>query len=140
MDHEAALKHRRTCRRCGHVNAPGVIEPYASGPHYAKLLCAQCGAFWDNVGKPDSDPTKHRRPKAHLELVAEYSRGYCEMCNRKESSLRKPNHLVAHHVHEFKDGGTNDRANIWIVCDRCHSLIHWVRKTVGTEGVADDPS
>lgn len=137
MDHETALKHRRTCRRCGHVNARGEIVPYESGPHYAKLVCPQCQSFWDNVGKPESDPTKHRRPKDHLELVEKYGHGFCEMCNRREADLKKPNHLVAHHIHEFQDGGTSERANIWIVCDRCHKLIHWVRKMIGTEGSYD---
>jgi predicted HNH restriction endonuclease len=78
--------------------------------------------------KPDSDPTKYKRPTQHLNLVADI----CEMCMRTLNEFPKGTTLEAHHVMEFKDDGSNARENIWIICTACHRMIHWIRTYHGT--------
>lgn len=115
-----------TCRHC---NATGVhrTEVQQSGVHYAKVTCNTCDRFLRWIPKPDSDPTKARRPQQHRELVRAYGNGFCEMCLRKTDELPKGQTLEAQHVIEFQDGGSNDRSNIWIICTACHKLVHWTR-------------
>jgi 5-methylcytosine-specific restriction endonuclease McrA len=98
-----------------------------SGVHYARLDCAKCGRFKKWITKPDSDPTKYRRPQLHQDLAGKYGRGFCELCLCQKDDLPKGRTLEAQHVIEFKDGGGSERENIWIVCTGCQRLIHWVR-------------
>jgi len=100
-------------------------------PHYGKLLCAECGMFRGWAKKPDSEATKYQRPKMHQNLVAKYSRGYCELCLKLEAELDRRAVLEAHHVIEFHDAGDPSRANVWILCTPCHRLVTWMRKYVG---------
>lgn len=127
-----------TCPTCGYLGNP-VFTPTPHLTHYGKLTCHHCSRHLKWVAKPDDERTKHKRPADHKDLVDRYGRGFCEMCLRQTGSLQGRQHLVGHHVIEFKDGGTSARDNVWIVCDRCHALIHWVRKMVGTDfGMQDD--
>ncbi len=116
----------RLCRRCG-VETDHAVTVLQKSVHYAELRCSTCGAHNGFLSKPDSDPTKYKRPNAHTNLVEKFSRGFCEMCLVRKEDLPKGQTLEAQHVQEFKDGGSAERANIWIVCTGCHRLIHWVR-------------
>lgn len=122
------------CRFCSTAGPhQEVIE--AGGVHYGKWLCVKCGRNLGWIPKPDSDPTKYKRPKSHTDLVSAYSRGFCELCLRKKEDLAKGQTLEAQHVIEYQDGGTSDRSNIWIVCTACHKLIHWQRTYHGENNV-----
>jgi 5-methylcytosine-specific restriction endonuclease McrA len=99
--------------------------------HYARATCVECDRWITFLKKPDSDPTKYRRPTQHRKLVDKFSNGYCELCLRRQEDLPKGETLHAHHVHEYQDGGEAKRENIWIVCTACHSLINWRRTYEG---------
>lgn len=114
------------CKHCNTENTRGLLEFFdmSNGwPHYSRQTCYKCGkGDWKN--KPDSDPSKYKRPAAHRELVKKYSPGYCEMCLKPEAKVT----LHAHHVIEFKPGGSADRSNIWILCTACHAYVGHVRR------------
>lgn len=122
-----------TMQSCPHCKSAGPhkMKLRTKGVHYADAWCSACERHWF-ASKPDSDPTKYRRPSSHKDLVGKYGKGFCEMCLRDEADLPKGTTLEAQHVNEFKDGGDNTRENIWIVCTACHKLIHWVRTYHGT--------
>ncbi len=119
----------RVVRRCPHcaTDTEQEVRVRESGKHYADAICCDCGKHAGFPPKPDSDPTKYKRPSAHKDLVRKYSKGFCEMCLCKANDLPKGQTLEAQHVQEFQDGGSERRENIWIICTGCHRLIHWVR-------------
>jgi len=111
---------------CQHNDPPRVeLTPHL--PHYGKAICSMCGAFLRWLPKPDSDASKYRRPSAHRDLVAQFSRGFCELCLTVESELPGRQVLEAHHVAEFAEGGPATRENIWILCTGCARIIHTIR-------------
>ena len=112
-----------TCQFCGSADIAFELTPNL--PHYGKETCRSCGRHSRWVPKPDSD--KIRRPAAHKDLVSKYGNGYCEMCLILEERLPPGQTLEAQHVREYQHGGSEVRENIWIVCTRCHKLIHWLR-------------
>jgi len=95
------------------------------GPHYAAEICAGCRRHLRWLPKPADKRT--RRPAGHRHLVARHSRGFCELCRRRESELPAGQVLEGHHVDEYQHGGSADRQNVWIVCTACAKLIHWAR-------------
>lgn len=128
-------EHCETCRNCKHPG-PHTVEVQTSGVHYAKIECINCRRFIRWLSKPESDPTKYKRPNAHKDLVSKFSNGFCEMCLRDQNNLPKGQTLEAQHVIEFQDGGSEKRENIWIVCTACHRWIHWIRTYHGRDNIA----
>lgn len=122
------------CPKCGH-DGPHVVVLETQSVHHARETCAKCLAFVRWIAKPSDDPTKYKRPQKHRNLVAEYSRGFCEMCLRLEDDLPKGQTMEAQHVIEFQDGGSEKRENIWIVCTACHRMIHWLRTYHGRNNI-----
>src|SRR3972149_206543 len=114
---------KSNCSYCGFGQTR--LEILESGIHYAKEVCAKCGAYIKFVGKPDN--LKPHRHKSHTELVEQYSKGFCEICGILHNSVPNNEALEAHHVIEYQDGGPKERENIEIVCTACHKLIHWLR-------------
>ena len=112
-----------TCPRCASPNL--VQTPTPDLPHHAREDCKNCGRFVRWVSKPESE--RVRRPSAHRDLVAKFGRGFCEMCGVREEHLPPGQVLEAQHVEEFQEGGEPTRENVWIVCTKCHKLIHWAR-------------
>lgn len=110
---------------CNEREALIVLTPEL--PHYARLVCSVCSRFIKWLPKPDGEASKYLRPTQHRELAQEYSKGYCELCLRKESDLSGRQVLEAHHVIEYQDGGSHARDNIWVVCTGCSKLIHLIR-------------
>ncbi len=113
---------------CGHEAKPKTSLEL-NGPHYARAECAACGKFFDWIKKPDLE--KASRPAAHRELVKKFGEGFCQSCLLREEHLPHGETLEGHHVIEFKDGGTSDRQNVWILCTACHHWIHWRRTNIG---------
>lgn len=101
----------------------GIITD-ANPPHYKKLSCSSlCGESkhlaW--IKKPESN----NRRASSKNLIKKYSKGFCELCLVDEITLKsKGRYLEAHHVIEYKDGGTDERDNIQLVCNLCHTEIH----------------
>ena len=124
------------CPTCGYEgHATETLRE--TGVHYSDLSCPACNRHLGFGKKPESDPTKYKRPKSHQQLVKKYSRGFCEMCLAKEDQLPKGQTLEANHVIEYTNGGEPTRDNIWIVCTACHRLIHWRRYYNIVEKVAE---
>jgi 5-methylcytosine-specific restriction endonuclease McrA len=115
---------RDKCPHCGSVEL--LTEVMSQGVHYAKLSCNSCRRFIEWLPKPENK-NKIRREKSNTELVAEHGRGYCELCGILQKRIPKGEALEAHHVIEYQQGGDRERENIWIICTRCHKLIHWER-------------
>ncbi len=129
------LEHRELCRHCGY-EGPHTVTPATTGVHHAKVCCAACRRMLRWLPKPDSDPTKYRRPQQHRDLVNAYGEGFCEMCLRSSAELPKGQTLEAQHVREYQHGGENSRENIWIVCTACHRMIHHIRTYHGHNQVS----
>ncbi len=111
------------CPKCGCEKTE--VRILSTGPHHWQEQCALCGRWIRFLPKPDS--LKAKRPKAQSELVHEYGREFCELCGILQRHIPNSEALEAHHVIEYQDGGQERRSNIWIVCTRCHRLIHWMR-------------
>ena len=120
--------HHRWCKTC--QDFVEYVEVPRADQHVADYRCPRCNRHCGFVG--NRDKPSRSRPKRHRELVAKFSRGFCEMCCRTKEQVL-PGFLNAHHVVAFVDGGTSDRENIWIVCDNCHGMIHAVRRYVATK-------
>lgn len=128
------LEYLAPCPQCGD-GGPHSVEVLTTGVHYAKASCGRCRRFLKFLPKPDDDPTKYKRQKAHLNLVDQYSNGYCEMCLRQKGELPKGETLEAQHVIEYQDGGSEKRENIWILCTSCHRMVHWLRTYHGRNNI-----
>lgn len=117
--------HAEACRGCQHPG-PHPIEIMTRGKHYARVTCYDCGMFLRWLPKPENAKTS-RRESGHRNLIAKFSRGYCEMCLCPEADLQAGQALEAHHVHEYHEGGEPARDNLWILCTECHALVNWRR-------------
>ena len=99
------------------------------------MRCNQCSTFWWQP-KPENEKTK--RPARHLDLVKKYGRGFCELCGLPvDALLALKRHLLGHHVVECGPDGSkssDERENVWIVCNACHSNIHRTRDYYGVKG------
>lgn len=89
--------------------------------------CPNCGYFsWIPLEKNED-----KRPASQKNLVKKKKEitgiDYCEICLTKESDLPNKQFFVGHHVIPYKDGGSSEVQNIQILCNSCHSLVHWVR-------------
>lgn len=118
------------CRYCGDIGPHRtILTPELQ--HHGRVNCRNCGRMLRWIPKPNDDPTKFKRPAAHLDLVKKFGRGFCELCLRKngEAGVRE---LVGHHVIEYKDGGEPKRENVWILCRACERLVHWMRTYQGS--------
>ena len=96
-------------------------------PHYAKETCSTCGAFvrWQSKPAPENFSPK-RKNKGLLKLFPNIDR--CSLCLRSREELPGRTTLEVHHVEEVKDGGTDSPDNLWVVCSRCHMMIHQRRR------------
>jgi len=121
-------KNRKACPHCACEFA--WVRPTSTG-NYAEARCANADCsrwlFW--VPKPKNEnSTKRKDTKGLLE---KFSRGFCEICLRKDYQLPRSEGLEAHHIIEKKDGGNEEKDNIQIVCTKCHKWIHHERTYLG---------
>ena len=121
------------CKRCGQNDAL-FLRLTQDGPHYGRIECVACNdAFVDWAPRPTPRPKQQDRRKSQLDaLRAHYHPEplYCMVCLRDERTFPAGVWLEAHHILEHQDGGTNDITNLQALCNECHSLVHWRRKTV----------
>lgn len=115
------------CRFCGCQH--GWVKPTKT-KHFAEIICANgdCAKHLGWMPKPKGSNKKRVDTKG---LVKRYSPGYCQMCLRREYELPRSEALEAHLVLPKSEGGNEDQSNIWIVCSKCHSLIHHERTYLG---------
>jgi 5-methylcytosine-specific restriction endonuclease McrA len=91
--------------------------------------CLQCGAFtdrgsWCATCQPVSPSNRLAHLPAYRQArrVREALAGYrCERCGAADVPLQ------AHHRHRAADGGENSVANLMMLCENCHRLIHHPR-------------
>jgi hypothetical protein len=134
----------KACHSCGDTaNLYAAIMD--AGPHYAKVVCAACNdAFAGWLPKPDRARPKRDGRSLHLLRVIRAAWGdeplYCLVCLRDERSLPERAWMEAHHVIENQDAGADVAENLQPVCNECHTLIHWRRRTVAGEQVGKTES
>ena len=125
---------RAPCPRCGSSERDIEAAPEAS-VHYAKEKCAGCGRFIAWMPKPEAD--RSRRRAGSKALAEKYGNGYCELCLHHADDVTRA--LVGHHVIPYKEGGSDDRKNVWVVCGACHALIHHTRTYHGRDDLPETP-
>lgn len=114
-----------TCRKCGSSN----VDPeWREDRQQYATRCGDCQAF---TWQPKDPENKYRRESKHLDLVKKKGLDYCEICLRKKDEIPPPGTLEAHHIVEYKDGGSDNLENILIACTACHKLIHHQRTYLG---------
>lgn len=125
------------CNQCGRNDAL-FLRLTVGGQHYARIECTACAdAFVTWAPKPTARPKPVDRRKSQLDaLRAHYDPEplYCLICLRDERTFPTGVWLEAHHILEHQDGGTDHPANLQALCNECHTLVHWRRKTAaGTQ-------
>jgi hypothetical protein len=130
------------CPKCHRSDALD-IHLMAEGMHYAKVICVACDdAFVTWAPKPTTKPVpKDGRKKRLLETLRAYYDPeplYCLMCLGDERTFPEGVWLEAHHILEHQDGGTDDPINLQPLCNECHSLVHWRRRTTRTPQVGKE--
>lgn len=120
----------KPCSRCGCDT--GEVKKMTSGPNYAKLSCYKCALFVKWVPKPENENKKRRKKIAKLKPHVTY----CQCCLRTKNELDGSAQLEEHHVLEVDIWPEHemDPENIWVVCTRCHRMIHNLRLMVRGSG------
>jgi len=87
-------------------------------PHYAEYRCTVCYKHIKWIPKD-----KQRRQASKVPITIDF----CQLCNRNKSNFGINEVLERHHIQQIKDNGLDVAENIWILCTRCHNLIHFLR-------------
>jgi len=111
------------CRKC---DSPDIELEYREAMQQYLTRCNACKA----VTWQPKEGTKNRESK-HKDLVKKKGLDYCECCLRKKEDIPAPGTLEAHHILEYAEGGTDDLANILILCTYCHKDTHQKRTYLG---------
>lgn len=122
------------CKTCNSTDGLRIIL-MDSGMHHGKIVCDHCNERFNTwAPKPDTQPRKRDGKSTHLLGIIRDAWAdeplYCEMCLRDERTLPNTVWMEAHHVVEHQDGGADTLANLKPLCNECHALTHWRRKTV----------
>jgi 5-methylcytosine-specific restriction endonuclease McrA len=94
--------------------------------HWGEIRCPEHGHRW--IPKPDA--ARKTKRKTNFDLISslpEYMQGYCWACLREKQllrSLRPSVSLQVHHIVEVKNGGTDVRDNLMLLCAECHAEVH----------------
>lgn len=106
------------------------IVPQLDGPHHAKELCAECGAFVRWVSKPRGENDKAGR-EVSGRVAKRLSNGRCDICRRPFDAIPGPTSVEGHHIVPVNEGGEDAEANILVLCTMCHKHVHHVRTYMG---------
>jgi len=114
------------CHRC-EKEVEVKIEKTEKGPHYAKIVCNECGNFIKWLPKPENMKIKriYSRNKNLIKRICEekgYKEPFCFFCGRKKEELPPGTFLTIDHILPLKDGGKDSLENMQILCSMCHSL------------------
>ena len=111
------------CPKCGALCG---FQPRPETQHWGEIRCPQHGHAW--VRKPDETKKPRRRTNECLRsLLPAEMRCHCWSCLRKEQhlkALRPSVCLQVHHIIEVADNGTDDPANLQLLCAECHAEVH----------------
>jgi hypothetical protein len=146
MQLDPDLRQRLAEARCPRCPEPGAFALVGlDWPHFGRVICASsaaplveaiidpmltAGHFLEWLQAPKEAPRMRRRTKMRqVDSLTER----CEICLRAASELRDPVKLRAHHALEVQHGGDDSDENRRVYCDDCHSLVHWLRRTLGRE-------
>lgn len=123
------------CPKCG-IRLEFTLRPETQ--HYGCVRCPNHGFLW--ISKPDEDRKPRRRSNKELRpLLPADRRDYCWNCRRHEQHLhllRPSVVLQVHHVIEVEEGGTDDLANLQLLCAECHAEVHRRREAFRRYGEA----
>lgn len=118
----------RACLVCGKAGPTPRCPEHAGSLRGIKVSCIECGqpavlGTWCTTHTPKPDEEKraeyrkaYRDPSYHRERQAAVNRakGFCERCGRATA-------LQCDHIVPLRDGGTNTRANLQMLCTTCHT-------------------
>ncbi len=112
------------CRQCGYQGKPkatGKVDPV----HGYALSCPSCLKWWGwgGLSKELKDGNGQRKDVS-IWSAKRLGVDLCQCCLRPQEFLGDGGRLEVHHVKPVADGGTDDLANIWVVCTACHKEIH----------------
>ena len=111
------------CKYCNDATSHTVYT-MEKGPHYAKLVCDECGGMTRWMKKPKNE---NKRPKNKY-TPSDLERNSCIICMREKDELINSEILEVHHIIEIANGGPDTPDNIDVVCTPCHRMIHYQRK------------
>ena len=111
------------CQKCGTLCK---FTPRPDTSHWGSIRCPNHGFLW--IPKSDDDRKPKRKTNEKLrKMLPEAMQCYCWACLRTELHLRLLRPAVVlqvHHVIEVEKGGTDDPANLQILCSECHGEVH----------------
>ena len=94
--------------------------------HHGRIRCPEHGVIW--FSKPDHLKKQRRKVNSDLfQALPQDRQRYCWTCLRDRDLLRSLRPAVAlqvHHVIEVAQGGTDDPANLQLLCAECHAEVH----------------
>lgn len=122
----------KPCSSCGTTTAFRIIL-MVSGPAWGKVVCDNCDERYIMWAKRPDKPTRKRTSKSTglLEAIREARKGeplYCYWCLSDERYLPTDRWMIAHHILEHQDNGTDDLSNLMPLCNKCHDKVHLARK------------
>lgn len=112
--------------KCRFCNSENTISEFRNDKQQFGTKCYDCNKY---TFQPKEE-SKHRESKHH-DLVKKRGINYCECCLRDKNDIPTPSTLEGHHVIEYKDNGTDDMTNVWVLCTSCHKLVHHQRTYLG---------
>lgn len=140
MQVDGDLKQRLADVHCNQCAAQGAFALVGMDfPHFGRVICGasagplledirENGHFIDWLQAPKEIAKARRRTKT---LKVDDLTDRCEICLRHAADLTPPATLTAHHAVEVQHGGTDDDTNRRVYCTDCHTLVHWLRRTLG---------
>jgi 5-methylcytosine-specific restriction endonuclease McrA len=118
------------CLVCGRrvVGGGSRCAEHSGRKHRLPTACVTCGRPSNGNYCEEHEPTEedrlkaqpfrigYRDPNYHREKQAAKTRanGACEKCGRTDLKLE------CDHIIPLKDGGKNERGNLWMLCTMCH--------------------
>lgn len=140
MQVDGDLKQRLAECRCNQCGAEGAFALVGMDfPNFGRVMCGtsvgpllaalrEDGHFIEWLSTPKELARSRRRTKT---LKVDDLTDRCELCLRRSIELYPPAVLSAHHVVEVQHGGEDTHENGRVYCTDCHTLIHWLRRTLG---------
>ena len=102
------------------------FTPRPDTQHHGSIRCPEHGFRW--IPKPGEEKKPKRKVNSDLinDLPAD-RRDFCWSCLRAREllkALRPSVSLQVHHVIAVTDGGTDETANLQLLCAECHAEVH----------------
>ena len=98
---------------------------YIESNNSMNVYCLHCNKKYSKGLKQLKN--KNSRTNKHLyyaDEMKEAGRYFCEVCFADK-------HLKVHHIKEVRNGGSDERDNLCLLCEHCHNVVHSIRKVKG---------